>query len=330
MVTKTEETMPWRALAALAAALLAATPPASASAQEWPARPVKIIVGFAPGSSADQLARLVGQGLSTAFKQQFYVEYRQGNSGSIAASDTARAVPDGYTLMIGGSGPHITVPTLNPKIGYDPMKDFTHIAMIAGDSYVLAANPSLGVRNIAGLVAYAKAHEAPLTSSSPGPGSLGQILIEEFKRKAGIEITHVPAPDSGLMEVIGNHINMTLTVPLTAGEQIKTGKVVGLAMSSKERNPAYPDIATFAEQGYPEITGATWFWITAPKNLPPALAEKLNGAVRDTLKLPNVRKYFAQHALLSTDLDLAATNAFVGHEVAHWSALAKAVGLAIQ
>jgi tripartite-type tricarboxylate transporter receptor subunit TctC len=312
------------------AAALTAAPLATAAAQEWPAHPVKIIVGFAPGSSADQLARLVGQGLSTAFKQQFYVEYRQGNSGSIAASDTARAAPDGYTLMIGGSGPHITVPTLNPKIGYDPMKDFTHIAMIAGDSYVLAANPSLGVRDIAGLVAFAKAREAPLTSSSPGPGSLGQILIEQFKRKAGIEIIHVPAPDSGLMEVIGNHINMTLTVPLTAGEQIKAGKVVGLAMSSKERNPAYPDIATFTEQGYPEITGATWFWVTAPKNLPPAIAEMLNSAVRDTLKLPNVREYFAQHALLSTDLDLAATNAFVGHEVAHWSALAKAVGLTIQ
>jgi tripartite-type tricarboxylate transporter receptor subunit TctC len=330
MVAKREETMPLRALVVFAAALLAASPLAPASAQEWPARPVRIIVGFAPGSSADQLARLVGQGLSIAFKQQFYVEYRQGNSGSIAASDTARAAADGYTLMIGGSGPHITVPTLNPKIGYDPMKDFTHIAMIAGDSYVLAANPSLGVRDIAGLVAFAKAHEAPLTSSSPGPGSLGQILIEQFKRKAGIEITHVPAPDSGLMEVIGNHINMTLTVPLTAGEQIKAGKVVGLAMSSRERNPAYPDIATFAEQGYPEITGATWFWLTAPKNLPPAIAEKLNGAVREALKLPSVREYFTQHALLSTDLDLAATNAFVGHEVAHWSALAKAVGLTIQ
>src|ERR1700722_3917340 len=151
MVGKTEETMPLRALVALAAALLAASP--SASAQEWPARPVKIVVGFAPGSSADQLARLVGQGLSTSFKQQFYVEYRQGNSGSITASDTASATPDGYTLMIGGSGPHITVPTLNPKIGYDPMKDFTHIAMIAGDSYVLAANPLLGVHDIAGLVA---------------------------------------------------------------------------------------------------------------------------------------------------------------------------------
>ena len=319
-----------RAAFAIAAGLLAAGPLSTASAQEWPVRPVKIIVGFSPGSSADQLARLVGRGLSATFKQQFYVEYRQGNSGSLAAADTARAAPDGYTLMIGGSGPHITIPTLHPDIGYDPMKDFTHIAMIAGDSYVLAANPSLGVHDLAGLIALAKKRAAPLTSSSPGPGSLGQILLEEFKRKAGIDITHVPAPDSGVMEVLGNHINMTLTVPLTAGEQVKSGKLVGLAMTSSERNPAYPNVATFAEQGYPEITGATWFWLTAPKNLPPAVAEKLNAAVRRILRLPENRQYFARQALLAEDLDLADTNAFIGHEVAHWSALAKAVGLAAQ
>lgn len=318
------------AAALLAAAFLTAAPSASGLAQEWPTRPVKIIVGFSPGSSADQLARLIGQELSTALGQQFYVEYRQGNSGSIAASDTARAAPDGYTLMIGGSGPHITIPALHPNIGYDPMKDFTHIAMIAGDSYVLAANPSLGVRDIAGLVALAKTREAPLTCSSPGPGSLGQLLLEEFKRKAGIDITHVPAPDSGLMEVLGNHINMTITVPLTAGEQVRAGKVVGLAMSSKARDPAYPGIATFAEQGFPEITGATWFWLTAPKGLPPAIADRLNGQVRRILQLPKVREYFERQALSSMDLDVGATNAFIGNEVARWTALAKSVGMTIQ
>jgi tripartite-type tricarboxylate transporter receptor subunit TctC len=315
---------------AAAAALLIAAIPVSASAEDWPAHPVKIIVGFAPGSSADQLARLVSEGLTASLKQQFVVEYRQGNSGSIAAGFTARAAPDGYTLMIGGSGPHITIPTLHPDIGYDPMKDFTHIAMIAGDSYVLAANPTLGVHDIAGLIKLAKSRGTPLTSSSPGPGSLGQMLLEEFKRKAGIDITHVPAPDSGLMDVLGNHINMTLTVPLTAGEQIKAGKVIGLAMSSRQRNPAYPTIATFTEQGFPEIIGATWFWLTAPKNLPPEIAEKLNREVRRSLQLPKAQDYFVRQALLSKDLDLAGTTKFVGNEVVHWGALAKSIGLTAQ
>jgi tripartite-type tricarboxylate transporter receptor subunit TctC len=321
---------PRTALAVAAGLMVAAAALSSASAQDWPSHPVRIVVGFSPGSSADQLARLVANDFSTAFGQRFYVEYRTGNSGSIAASFTARAAPDGYTLMIGGSGPHITIPTLNPSIGYDPMKDFTHVAMIAGASYVLAANPSLGIHDVAGLIKLAKTRKAPLTSSSPGPGSLGQLLLEEFRRKAGIDITHVPAPNSGLMEVLGNHINMTITAPLTVGEQIRAGKVVGLAMSSSERSPAYPHIATFAEQGYPDIQGATWFWLTAPKRLPPAVAQKLNNEVRKMLKEPKVRDYFAQQALLSLDLDVAGTQNFVGSEVARWGALAKSVGLTIQ
>ena len=315
---------------ALVAAALAAAPLTVASAQDWPARPVKILVGFSPGGSADQFGRLIGQELSTALGQHFYVENRPGNSGSLAATLTAHAEPDGYTLMIGGSGPHITIPAVNPKIGYDPIKDFTHIAMIGADTYVLAANPALGVRDIAGLVKYAHTHDTPLTCSSPGPGSLGQFLLEDFKRKAAITVTHVPAPNSGVVDVLGNHINMTLTAFLTIGEQIKAGQVIGLAASSTERNPAYKDVPTFAEQGYPDITGATWFWLTGPKNLPPAIVEKLNSEVRRILKLPKIREYFDREALLSMDTDVAETNRFLAAEVARWGSFAKTVGLTVE
>jgi len=318
-----------RAILALAAATLTATSHA-ASAQDWPTRSVKIIVGFAPGGSADQFGRLIAQELSTTFGQQFYVENRLGNSGSIAANLTARAAPDGYTLMIGGSGPHITIPAINPKIGYDPIKDFTHIAMIGADSYVLAANPALGVHNIEELLKLARSREAPLTSSSPGPGSLGQLMLEQFKRKAGVDITHVPAPNSGVVEVLGNHINMTLTTLLTIGEQIRAGQVVPLAVTSTERNPVFKDIATFAEQGFPEIHGDTWFWLTGPKNLPPDIVDKLNREVRRILQLPNIRAYFERQALLSMDASPAALTEFLAAEVAYWGALAKDVGLTVQ
>src|SRR5271154_4945196 len=127
---------------ALAATMLTATAAAPASAQDWPTRSVKILVGFSPGGSADQFGRLIAEELSTTFGQQFYIENRPGSSGTIAASLTARASPDGYTLMIGGSGPHITSPVINPNIGYDPIKDFTHIAMIGADSFVLIASPA--------------------------------------------------------------------------------------------------------------------------------------------------------------------------------------------
>jgi len=318
-----------RAIIELAAAL-AAMSATQAFAAGWPTRSVRIVVGFSPGGSADQFARLIGEELSDTFGQQFYVEYRTGNSGSIAANLVARAAPDGYTLMIGGSGPHITIPTINPDIGYDPIKDFTHIAMIGADTYVLAANPTLGVHNIEELVRLARAREAPLTCSSPGPGSLGHILLEVFKRKAGIEVTHVPAPNSGLLEVLGNHINLTITVPLTIGEQLKAGQIVALAASSTERNPAYPDVPTFTEQGYPEIHGATWFWLTGPKNLPPDIVEKLNQEVRRIVKLSKIRAYFERQGLVSMDANVADTNTFLAGEVARWGALAKAAGLTIQ
>jgi tripartite-type tricarboxylate transporter receptor subunit TctC len=313
----------------MVAALLAAIV-APASAQDWPTRSVKVIIGFSPGGSADQFGRLIAQELSTAFGQQFYIEYHPGSSGTIAAGLTARATPDGYTLMIGGSGPHITSPAINPNIGYDPIKDFTHIAMIGADGFVMIGSPALGAKDLAGLVKTARSHEGPLTFSSPGPGSLGELMMLQFGRKAGIELTHVPAPNSGLMEVLGNHIDMSMTGLLTSGAQIKDGKVVALAVTSTARNPVYGDIPTFAEQGFPEVHGDTWFWLTGPKNLPPDIVEKLNREVRRILQTPNVRDYFHRQAALAMDVDVAGLNKFLAEEVAYWGALAKSVGLTVQ
>lgn len=142
-------------LATLTAALWL-WPAVDAGADAWPSRQVKIVVAFAPGGSADQFGRLLAAELSAAFRQQFFVENRPGNSGAIGSAQVARSEPDGYTLLIGGSGPHLTGPAINPNIGYDPLADFTHIAMIGADSYAWAANPALGVKSIADLVSLAK------------------------------------------------------------------------------------------------------------------------------------------------------------------------------
>jgi tripartite-type tricarboxylate transporter receptor subunit TctC len=302
--------------------------PAHVQAQEWPARPVKIVVAFSPGGSADQLGRLFAAELSTAFRQQFYVENKPGNSGSIGSAQIARAEPDGYSLLVAGSGPHLTGPAINPNIGYDPLKDFTHIAMIAADSFVLAANPALGARSVADLVKLAR--DRPLTSSSPGAGSLGHLILEQFKRRAGIDIQHVPAPNSGMLDVLGGHISMSLTTLLTAGEHIRSGGMVALGVTSSRRNPVYPSIPTFAEQGYPDVRGETWFWLAGPKNLPPGIVAKLNAEVRRIVKLPRTQGYFEQMALMTQDLDQAAVTAFVRDEFAYWAPLAKEVGLRVQ
>ncbi|HEV3373279.1 MAG TPA: tripartite tricarboxylate transporter substrate binding protein [Xanthobacteraceae bacterium] len=315
-------------VAAACLCVTASISPAPVQAQEWPTRPVKIVVAFSPGGSADQLGRLLAAELSNALGQQFYVENKPGNSGSIGSAQVARAEPDGYTLLVAGSGPHLTGPAINPNIGYDPLKDFTHVAMIAADSFVLAANPGLGARSVADLVKLAR--EKPLTSSSPGAGSLGHLILEEFKRRAGVDIQHVPAPNSGMLDVLGNHISMSFTTLLTAGEHIRSGGMVALGVTSSARNPVYPSIPTFAEQGYPDVRGETWFWLAGPRNLPPGIVARLNQEVRRIVKLPKTQGYISQMALMTRDLDQAAVTDFVREELAYWAPLAKAVGLRVQ
>jgi tripartite-type tricarboxylate transporter receptor subunit TctC len=318
-------------LAVALAAALSIGLATSACANEWPSRPIKIVVAFAPGGSADQFGRLMAVELSAAFKQQFFVENRPGNSGAIGSAQVARVEPDGYTLLIGGSGPHLTGPAINPNIGYDPLRDFTHIALIGADSYAWAANPALGVTSLAELIALAKSRKSnPITSSSPGPGSLGHLLIERFKREAGIDIQHVPAPNSGLTDVLGNHISLTLTAMMTVGEQVKAGQLTALAVTSTERNPVFKGIPTFAEQGYPDVRGDTWFWLCGPKGLPPEVVERLSTATRRIVQSPKIQALFQKLALLSKDLDVVGVQEFIAEEYAFWAPLARDVGLKVQ
>src|SRR5262249_23659427 len=150
-------------------------------AAEWPDRPVRIVIPFGPSGSSDRFGRLVAQHLSTAFNQQFYVENKPGGAGAIGSAQGARSEPNGYTLLIAGTGPHITGPAMNATIGYDPVKDFTHIAMIGGDSYLFAAHPSLGVHSFAELVERAGKDPTPISAGSPGIGTIGHLMIEQLR-----------------------------------------------------------------------------------------------------------------------------------------------------
>ena len=314
-------------LAALAVTALALGASA-AGADDWPSKPVRLVVAFGAGGGADVLGRLLAAELSSAFNQRFYVENRPGNSGSIGSAMVARAEPDGYTLLLGGSGPHITGPAINPNIGYDPVRDFSHIAMFAGDSYALAANAALGPRTLDQLLALARTR--PLASASPGPGSLGHLLLLEFNRVAKVDIQHIPAAGGTVTDVLGNHVPLALTTVLTVGEHIRSGALVGIAVTSTGRNPAFPDIPTFTELGYPQMRGSTWFWLTAPKGLPADIVEKLNREVRRIVRAPRVQAYVNQHALLTMDLDAPGVNRFLADELAHWGPLAKESGLSVQ
>jgi tripartite-type tricarboxylate transporter receptor subunit TctC len=315
-----------RFILTIIALLLALLSPASA--QDWPARPVKIVVAFAAGGTADIFARLLAPELSAAFKQQFYVENKPGNSGAIGATAVARAEPDGTTLMIGGSGPHLTAPAINPNIGYDPMRDFTHIAMIGGDGYMLVANPDGGAKNFGDFVKLAR--ERPVTIGSPGSGSLGHLILEQFRRKAGLDLQHVPFRGSGdaVTAVLGNHVASALQPVIGVGAQVRAGKL--LALATTDRNPAFPGVPSFAELGLPEVRGTTWFWLAGPRNLPAPIAEALSRELRRIMQAPQIKAYFEREALLYKDLDMAALNAFLADEIATWTPLANDIGLKVQ
>jgi tripartite-type tricarboxylate transporter receptor subunit TctC len=319
-----------RALTIVAALAVAALALAgfSARADDWPTKPIRLVVAFGAGGSADILGRLLAAELSIELHQRVYVENRPGNSGSIGSAMVARAEPDGYTLLIGGSGPHLTGPAINPNIGYDPMRDFTHIAMVAGDTYALAANPALGVTTLDDLLRVAR--ERPLASASPGPGSLGHLLLINLNRIFKLDIAHIPAPGGLVTDVLGNHVPLALTTVLTVGEYLRSGALTGIALTSTERNTVFKDIPTFTELGYPGMRGSTWFWLTAPRGLPPDIVETLNGAVRRVMRSPRVKAYIAQQALMTMDLDVPGVNRFLREELAYWAPLAKESGLRVQ
>ena len=299
-------------------------------AQNWPTKPVKIVVAFAPGGAADLFARMLTAELSKTFRQQFYVENIAGSAGAIASGQVSRALADGYTILIGGAGPLLTSPAINPNVAYDTLRDFTHIAMIAGDRQVLVSNPASDLKTFADVTRLGR--QNALTIGSPGTGSLGHLTIEQIKRETGISLQHVPFRSAGesMTAVLGGHIQLAIQTLSSAVEQMRAGRVIGLAVTSSERVPAFKNLPTFAECGLRDVGGVAWFWLAAPANLSADIVAKLNNEVRRILKLPDIRRRFESNALVTMNVDSAALTAFIAQEVTTWGLLAKEISLRVQ
>src|SRR5215470_5375910 len=248
-----------------------------ASAQAWPEKTVRIVVPFAPGGTADTLGRLVAQKLSETFKESFIVENRGGAGGVVGSELVAKAAPDGYTLVVSGVASHCIAPALSKNFPFDPLKDFTHIALFGGPPGVLVVNPSVPAQNLKQFIAYAKKEGGKLAYGSPGNGTQGHLIAEQLKQVAGIEMTHVPYKGASLAvaDLIAGHVPVTSTTLTTAATQIKAGKAHALAVSSAKRVPEFPDVPTFAELGFPELTASIWFSLSGPAGLPPEIVTRL-------------------------------------------------------
>ncbi len=271
----------WCVLAATAA--LVACPPLSA--QQYPAKPVKIIAAFPPGGGADLIARVIAQRLTTALGQQFIVENRPGAGGSIGFRSGIKSLPDGYTLTL-ISGSYAANPSLY-KLDYDPIGDITPIIQISREPFVVAVTPTLPVKNIEELVALAKANPGKLNFASAGQGSPSHLAAELFATRTGIRINHVPYKGGGpaLTDTIGGQTDLFVSPLGTVLSHARAGKLRAIAVASNQRSAAAPDVPTVAESGIPDYEVVFWVGLVGPKGLPRPIVDRINREVMAWLKL---------------------------------------------
>ena len=300
----------------------------AAAAQVWPSKPVRLIVPFAPGGSADTLGRLVAQKLSESFKQTFVVENRGGAGGVIGSELVAKAPADAYTLLVSGVASHCIAPALSKEFPFDPLRDFTHIALFGGPPGVLVVHPGAAAKDLREFVALLKAQPGRVSYGSPGNGTQGHLLAEQLKQVAGIEMTHVPYKGAGpaVADMIAGHVSAGSTTLSTAATQIRAGKLRALAVSSSRRLADFPDVPTYAELGYPELTATIWFSLSGPAGVPRDIVNRLNSEVRRILQQADVRERLRPEGVEIGDLDPQAFSAYVAAELKRWAPVVRAAG----
>ena len=300
-------------------------PVLSASAPDWPARPVRIVAPFAPGGSADTLGRIVAEKLTVKFKQNFVVDNRAGAGGVVGSELVAGSAPDGYTLVVSGIASHVIAPAMS-KVSFDPVKSFTHIALFGGPPIIVVVHPGIEARTLAQFVALSKASPQGISYGSPGLGTNGHLVAELFRMKSGSNLVHVPYKGAALAmaDLAGAHIPSSFNTLSTAAVHLRSGRARALAHSAARRVSAFPDVPTFVESGYKDLVAITWFSLSGPAGMPQAVVKQLNSAVREALAAPEVRERLAAEGTEPNDLDAGGFTRFVSAEVARWAPIAKA------
>ena len=295
-------------------------PPAFAQSG-WPVKPVRIVAPFAPGGSADTLGRIVATKLTETFGQTFVVENRGGAGGIVGVESAIRNAPDGYTLVVTGMGPLVVAAAMAPKLPFDSVKDFSHIALFGGSPSVLCVHPSLPARDVKSFIALAKARPGTITYGSAGHGSTGQMLMELLKRSARIDVQHVPYKGAALAvsDLVGGHISASSGTLPSMAAQIQAGKIRAIAMSSASRLADYPDVATYRESGFAELVQTVWFALSGPAGLPNDIVTRLNTEVRRILQLPDVRERLRAQSIDPPLLDPRQFTEFVAAEFKRWA-----------
>jgi tripartite-type tricarboxylate transporter receptor subunit TctC len=306
---------------ATAACILA---PATFAQGSYPTKPIRIIAPVQPGGGVDLVARTIGERIGKALGQPVVIENQSGGGGIVGSQATARAAPDGYTLMVGYVGTHGTNPAVR-KLPYDAVKDFTPIAMVGGTPNVLVVPPSVPVKTLPEFIAYAKANKGKLSYGSSGPGTLTHLAMEQLKVATDIDIQHVAYRGIGpaITDILGGQTQALFPGLAAALPHIKAGKMRPLAVTGSKRHPLLPDVPTFEELGFKGFDGVQWYGIVGPANLPPAIVTTLNKAVNDALADPALRERLSGEALEPMPMTPEQFGKYMRDDIAKWTKVAK-------
>jgi tripartite-type tricarboxylate transporter receptor subunit TctC len=267
----------------------------TAPAQNYPDRPIKVIAPFTPGSPNDVVARLIAPYLTSQLGQSVVVDNRPGGGTSIGVKAAMSAEPDGYTLLISNSPTHFIAPLVNKALTYDPLKDFVPVATIASGGLMLVIAPEVPAKTLREFVAYARANPGKLNFGF-GQGTLPQLVGEMFKHATGTEIANIPYKGGiqAVTDMLGGRVQMNIGTISTLAPLIRQGKLRALAITSAKRNPELPDVPTMAESGLPEVASVTYYGLFGPAGLPADVVRRLNAAVNESLKSPELRSAIAR------------------------------------
>jgi tripartite-type tricarboxylate transporter receptor subunit TctC len=313
-----------------AGAAMLASEPACAQAQDYPNRPIRMIVPFPAGGPTDSMARIVSDRLGVALGQSVVVENRGGGAGgSIGAKAVATADPDGYTILITPGGSLTSGPAVHKNIGYDPVKVFTPVAELIQTPLIVAVHPDFRVKTLGEVVSYAKANPGKVSWGSQGFGTAPHLLAELFKLEAGVNIVHVPYRGTApmLAAIIAGEVQIVADPSTTCLPHVQSGRLRAIAIAGTERHPQLPDVPTTVEAGFPKLDAPFWLGVVAPAGTPRAIIDKLNAAFRDALAQPEARERLAT---LGADVKIGTPEEFgkmLAKELAQWTGVVKAANI---
>jgi tripartite-type tricarboxylate transporter receptor subunit TctC len=307
-------------------AMLAADP---AAAQTYPTRPIRMVVGFAPGGPADVMARLFGQRMYMALGQPIVVDNRAGAGGTIAARVVAESEPDGYTLLLGNTSTLVISPLMYKSVGYDALKAFAPIAQLGSTADVMVVNPKFPAKSVQELIAYAKANPGKLNFSSPGIGTPPHLIGEMLKLRTGVDIVHVPYKSGGqsIQAVIAGEVQLTFENPAVALPLVQAGTVRALAVTSAMRDAQAPDVPTLSESGLPDFVVESFTGVVGRAGTPAAIVARLNAVINESLKSPQVAEILVKLAVDAKNETPEQFGRFLAKELADMTPVVKAAGL---